>query len=526
MRTTEDLKLAIAILIENISTTKPHRRLVSSTFLFTTWQKSPSGEFASSLRKRIQRHSLEIKFDSLRVNSRKLDLLVASDILRDTLNAQSLSDGSVRALVKKADFRSLVWRSTNTPFNHERGALSEERLVQDRRVKQKPTPSTSTTKVIVGRPRMGGGSSASSFRETAHFRRGDSIKTDRLPKPAVAVKNRLKMEGTTRLTSVQPKEQFTRHMLHFGTDRLLNVDDEGNATFGDVRGEDKVTYGIASVSIPHIHKEGGLERPKRRMMIWPPIDEDPNKHIVIHKLTPLELSDWIRNSRIEEGEGLLFIHGFNVTFNEAVWRAAQICHDLKFSGLKLCYSWSSCGKVQSYATDEATVDWSEEHLRTFLTQVTTKLGLSRLHIIAHSMGNRALLGVLETWENLPGSTPISQVVLAAPDVDAGRFRQIARIFEKYEQVTLYASRADRAILASAKLRRLNRAGDASPPIVLKDLSTIDVTSAGAEMFGLGHSYFATSQTVFRDLYYIIKERFTPDRRAGIKICTLGYYELS
>lgn len=172
MRTTEDLKLAIAILIENISTTKPHRRLVSSTFLFTTWQKSPSGEFASSLRKRIQRHSLEIKFDSLRVNSRKLDLLVASDILRDTLNAQSLSDGSVRALVKKADFRSLVWRSTNTPFNHERGALSEERLVQDRRVKQKPTPSTSTTKVIVGRPRMGGGSSASSFRETAHFRRG------------------------------------------------------------------------------------------------------------------------------------------------------------------------------------------------------------------------------------------------------------------------------------------------------------------------------------------------------------------
>ena len=526
MRTIEDLKLAIAILTENISTTKPHRRLVSSTFLFTVWQQSPSGEFASSLRKGIQRPSLEQKFDSLRVSSRELVLQAASDMVRDTLDEQSLSDGSVRALVKKAEFRSLVRRATNIRFSHDSGGLSDEHLGRDHRLRPKPTLPSSKTKVIVGRPRMGGESSTTSTRVIAHVRRGDLTKPDRFPKPAVAVKNRLKMEGTMRLTSPQAKEHFTKHMLHFGTDRLLNIDEDGNAAFGDVRGEDKVTYGIASVSIPHIHKEGNIERPKRRMLIWPPIDEDPNKHIVIHKLTPLELSDWIRNSRIEEGEGLLFIHGFNVTFNEAVWRAAQICHDLKFAGLKLCYSWSSCGKVQSYATDEATVDWSEEHLRTFLTQVTTKLGLSRLHIIAHSMGNRALLGVLETWENLPGSTPISQVVLAAPDVDAGRFRQISRIFEKYEQVTLYASRADRAILASAKLRQLSRAGDASPPIVLQDLSTVDVTSVGAEMFGLGHSYFATSQTVFRDLYYIIKERFTPDRRAGIKICASGYYELS
>jgi hypothetical protein len=61
---------------------------------------------------------------------------------------------------------------------------------------------------------------------------------------------------------------------------------------------------------------------------------------------------------------------------------------------------------------------------------------------------------------------------------------------------------------------------------MQDLSTVDVTSAGAEIFGLGHSYFATSSKVFRDLYYIIQERLTPDRRAGVKINELGHYELS
>jgi esterase/lipase superfamily enzyme len=525
MRTTEDLKLAVAILVENFSTTKSHHRVVSSTNVFIAWQTSPSGEFANFLRQNIRRPSAESRFEAIRDGSSSIDLLDAATALKRMLDAESLRDGSVRRLLRQAKFRSLVMRSTT---------IQPPPRVKDKRVssprpegRSKPATVPKSIKIVPPRPKAGSVGSADSPRQTVKrvFWR-DSLPAISGRKPNPEVEDTLGADVPPASLVLETDERFTTHMLHFGTDRLSKVDARGEVKFGDARGADQVTYGVAKVSIPYIHKEGALERPWRSVKFWATPEENPNKHIVIHKLTPLELSDWCRSARLEQGEGLLFIHGFNVGFDEAIWRAAQICHDLKFTGLKLCYSWSSCGKIQSYQADESTIEWSQEHLRTFLTEVTTKLGLSRLHIVAHSMGNRALLAVLETWQNQPGSTPISQVVLAAPDIDEGRFKQISRAFEKYEQVTLYASRADRAITLSTKLHKLNRAGNASPPIVIDGLSTIDVTSAGKDMFGLGHSYFATSKPVFRDLYYIIKERFTPDRRAGVKICKLGYYELS
>lgn len=525
MRTTEDLKLAAAILVKNISTTKPHHRVVSSTNVFIAWQTSPTGEFANFLRQNIRSPSAEARFDAIRLGSTSINLLDAAKTLREMLDAQSLRDGSVRGLVKKAHFRTVVMRSTAIRAGHE--TMERTGSPPHRGSTGKPAPVSASISIAHPRPRAGGEKPISSpSQKVTRVFRDDLRRVVHGRKPSAEIPDLLKTELSPARLALKVNEHFTTHMLHFGTDRLLTVNDEGDATFGDVRGEDKVTYGVANVSIPHVHKEGALERPRRGIRFWSPPDEDPNKHIVIHKLTPLELSDWCRSVKVQEGEGLLFIHGFNVSFDEAIWRAAQICHDLKFVGLKLCYSWSSRGGVQNYPADESTVEWAQEHLRTFLTEVTTKLRLNRLHIVAHSMGNRALLGVLESWQNQPGTTPISQVVLAAPDIDEGRFKQISRAFGKYEQVTLYASRADRAILASTKLHKLNRAGNASPPIVIGGLSTVDVTSAGADMFGLGHSYFATSKTVFRDLYYIIKERFTPDRRAGIKICDMGYYELS
>ncbi|WP_160328481.1 alpha/beta hydrolase [Pseudomonas syringae] len=521
MRTTEDLKLAAAILLRNISTSKPYQRVVSSTNVFIAWQTSPTGEFANFLRQNIRNPSAEARFDEIRLGSTSIKLLDESERLREMLDAQSLRDGAVRGLVKKAHFRTLVKRST--AIRPAQMDIEASRSSPRRPTSRKVHPVVHSVRIVS--PRVGGEKPSTSTLKVTRVLRGDQNNIIHARKPISKLPDTLQVGRSPAKLALEADQQFTTHMLHFGTDRLLTINNNGDATFGDVRGEDKVTYGVANVSIPHVHKEGALERPSRGIRFWSTPDEDPCKHIVIHRLTPLELSDWCRSTRLQDGEGLLFIHGFNVSFDEAIWRAAQICHDLKFIGVKLCYSWSSRGGIGNYAADESTIEWSQEHLRTFLTEVTTKLGLQRLHIVAHSMGNRALLAVLENWQNQPGATPVSQVVLAAPDIDEGRFKQISRSFGKYEQVTLYASRTDRAILASTKLHKLNRAGNASPPIVIRGLSTVDVTAAGADMFGLGHSYFATSKTVFHDLFYIIKERFTPDRRAGIKISEMGYYEL-
>lgn len=530
MRTIEDLKLAIAILAQNIATKKSYERLVSSTYLFTAWQTTPAGEFVTTLIDRIERPSLMSRFDALRNTCSQTVLLVESYAVRETLDTHSLSDGAIRLLIKKSEFRGLITRSTLSPPDRARTTKRRGRLEDTHWWLQEPGEPHPRQKVVSRMPTMDSRELPSPHSPPFPHGRKSVFVDEYVSISRLAPQENdwfgLVPQTPANIAPTPEVEKFKKHVLHFGTDRLIEIDNEGDVAFGDLRGEDKVTYGMASVSVPDVHAEGKIERPRSKWLFFRTPEQDPNKHIVIHKLTPLDLSDWIRNAHMAEGEGLLFIHGFNVSFEEALWRTAQIGHDLKFPGIKLCYSWASCGKVQKYPEDEETVDWSKDHLRTFLTEVTTKLGLSRLHIIAHSMGNRALLGVLETWESAPGTTPISQIVLAAPDIDAGRFRQMGRIFNKYDQVTLYASRKDRAIMLSRKLKTLARAGDASPPIVMQDLSTVDVTSAGAEIFGLGHSYFATSSKVFRDLYYIIQERLTPDRRAGVKINDLGHYELS
>lgn len=72
--------------------------------------------------------------------------------------------------------------------------------------------------------------------------------------------------------------------------------------------------------------------------------------------------------------------------------------------------------------------------------------------------------MLENWKHADGETPISQIVLAAPDMDTGRFKQIAKVFGHYDQVTLYSSRDDRAIKVSRVVKSMPRAGDANPPL--------------------------------------------------------------
>lgn len=101
-----------------------------------------------------------------------------------------------------------------------------------------------------------------------------------------------------------------------------------------------------------------------------------------------------------------------------------------------------------------------------------------------------------------------------------------RVFNLYEQVTLYVSRHDRTIAASQLVHSYPRAGGANRPLVIDHLSTIDVSSAGKDMFGLGHSYVAEVSKIFRDLFYIVRHRHKPDQRAGITKKEEGYWELT
>ncbi|HEY1399854.1 alpha/beta hydrolase [Roseateles sp.] len=326
-----------------------------------------------------------------------------------------------------------------------------------------------------------------------------------------------------------PDPTHTDIDIHFGTNREpLAGPFPGSVDFGGRRNgaEQPLSFGLATVTIPAVHKEGRIERPS----FWHfEFKQDKRRHMVIDQVRILSEARWTASASSggSGAEALLFIHGFNVDFDEALYRTAQIAHDLRFPGLTLCFSWASCGEVLDYTVDEESVRWSTHHLQTFLEVVATRLSLRRIHVVAHSMGNRALLDVLSQWTPPSGSAPLSQIVLAAPDVDAGIFRQVAKVFSRFDRVTLYASSEDKPLRVSRRLHSYPRAGDATPPLVVAHLDTVDVSAVGADLFGLGHSYFAVKPKVFSDLFYIIRHGFIPAQRASIRpVPGQGHFELA
>ena len=104
--------------------------------------------------------------------------------------------------------------------------------------------------------------------------------------------------------------------------------------------------GTSDISIPLFHKRGDLERPDWFGSLF--FDESPEKHFTILKT---ELFDKIKFINIlqekighsDQKDILLFIHGFNVDFKEAMLRTAQLGYDLNFKGGLTVFSWRSDG---------------------------------------------------------------------------------------------------------------------------------------------------------------------------------------
>jgi len=127
--------------------------------------------------------------------------------------------------------------------------------------------------------------------------------------------------------------------------------------------------------------------------------------------------------------------------------------------------------------------WSTPHLMGFLQQLAVQSNVKTVHLIAHSMGNRALTQALA---NL---------------------------------VTLYASSHDKALKASKKLHEFPRAGEAGQSLlIVKGIDTIDVSAVDSSL--LGHSYFGDNTSVISDLHRLLTQGSPPNQRACLSEATL------
>ncbi len=213
--------------------------------------------------------------------------------------------------------------------------------------------------------------------------------------------------------------------------------------------------------------------------------------------------------------GLVFIHGYNVSFDDAAIRAAQLGYDLKVPGVTAFYSWPSGGSLLDYAADETSIEFSEQPIVEFLDAFALKSGLTQLHLIAHSMGNRGLLRALARIAeraSVASRTPLSQVIFAAPDVDAAKFKELARASQSLSQrCTLYASPSDRAVGASQFLHEYPRAGVTPPVTTLQGVDTVEIPSFNVFEL-LGHGYYAEAESLLHDIFDLMRRNAPPSDR--------------
>jgi esterase/lipase superfamily enzyme len=133
----------------------------------------------------------------------------------------------------------------------------------------------------------------------------------------------------------------------------------------------------------------------------------------------------------KDRNALVYIHGFNVSFEAAALRAGQIGCDLGINGAMAFFSWPSKGKVFRYSADASAIDSSEYYLEQFLTLFASKSGAKKVHVIAHSMGNRGLLRTIERivyQVEKAKNIKFGQIFLAAPDVSTDLFRKLSHYY--------------------------------------------------------------------------------------------------
>lgn len=161
-----------------------------------------------------------------------------------------------------------------------------------------------------------------------------------------------------------------------------------------------------------------------------------------------------RVSRVPKRRVMVFVHGFNNRFEDAVYRFAQIVHDSDADVVPVLFTWPSRGSLFAYGYDRESATYSRNALENLLQNLARDPAIGEVSLLAHSMGNWVALESLTQMAVRNRGIPpkIANVMLASPDVDADVFRtQIAEMTGRRPKFTLFVSQDDRALAVSRRV---------------------------------------------------------------------------
>jgi esterase/lipase superfamily enzyme len=246
-------------------------------------------------------------------------------------------------------------------------------------------------------------------------------------------------------------EGASRVQVLAATNRRRSSTDPGEMFSGE-RADD-MSYASVTVSIPPdgVRKIGEVQWPET-------LPGDPARNFVTVAADHLDRQSFRaglaaavrKNGR---GKVLVFVHGFNNRFDDAVYRFAQIVHDAKAPAVPVLFTWPSRGetRLRAYTYDRESANYSRDALEELLNIIAAQPGVTEVNVLAHSMGNWITLEALRTSAVRAGRIghKVANVMLVAPDVDVDVFRtQIRRMGAARPRFALFVSQDDQVLSVS------------------------------------------------------------------------------
>jgi len=244
------------------------------------------------------------------------------------------------------------------------------------------------------------------------------------------------------------------------------------------------------------------------------------------KLGSRGLFDDLMGQMQKEVHSLVFIHGYNVTFKEALIAGARIHEKYaqRYAMNVIVFSWPSDGSMMpllAYKRDRTDAAASAPafgralmKLSDFLAEVRRgRECKARIHLMAHSMGNYVLRNGIQEVKRHLGHLPrlFDQIFLMAADEDDDAFEldhKLKPLPNLGAGVNVYFNRGDTALVISDRTKsnptRLGSQGPREPLNVPGNVSLVDVSEVVSGV--LEHSYFWEDPKTVSDVIEVMKGR--------------------
>ena len=288
--------------------------------------------------------------------------------------------------------------------------------------------------------------------------------------------------------------------VFIGTTRGL--DENGNYDGSRV---ETISYGRYDISVPPVREAGEIKWPPRSGKI-----DTKTQFLTTYAARYSSEADFrqalAQNLSEHDDEAVIFVHGFNNTFSEGMYRIAQMAHDLNLPGSILHYSWPSAAQPLGYVYDRDSALFARDGLEHLMVEVE-KAGAKRVVLVAHSMGSALLMEALRQIAIRGDSdvmNKIGGVVLISPDIDVDVFRaQTSAIPQLPQPFVVFTSERDRILRLSATLTgQTDRLGTLTDVSQLSDLP-ITFLDTAAFNSGTGHFNLGNSPSLLRLLEGIL-----------------------